>query len=327
MAADPRLREVAPGLHELTLPLPFPVEDHVNTLLLTDGRGQVDMVDCGLNEPVSLQVIQDAVQEVGGRGARLRRLVVTHIHADHFGAAGLVGAEEVYLHRLEVALVAARYGEMDALVEQVGNWLVRNGTPPEEAARVKEASRFLGELVTPARQPIVLDGGETLTLGGRDHLVLWTPGHSPGHICLYDAKRRILYGGDQMLPQISSNIGLHPQSTPNPVDEYLESLDRLDRLSPDRVIPGHGDAYANVSEVARDLRDHHLRRKDRILEVIGDRTVTGWEVAVELWGLRPEVYDRRLALQEGLAHLQSLAVEGRVRKAVDADLITWSVAG
>lgn len=326
MTADGTLTEIVPGIHGLRLPLPFPVEDHVNTFLLVDGA-EIDMIDCGLNSPESIALVRGAITALAGPGATVRRLIVTHIHPDHFGAAGLLGARELYLHRLEVPLISPRYLQLETLVSQVGTWLRLNGVPPAEADLIREASRGLRDLVTPGDAAVVLDGAETIELGGREMRVHWTPGHSPGHICLFDVRDGLLFSGDQMLPDISSNIGLHPQSTPNPVDEYLDSLDRLESLGAAMVLPAHGQPFSDASGVAEQLRSHHDRRKHRILELIGSATMTGWEVALGLWGPRQEVYDRRLALQEGLAHLQSLAVDGRLRKLVSPTTITWGRAG
>src|SRR5207249_2552212 len=101
-----------------------------------------------------------------------------------------------------------------------------------EVEFLKNASRGFRQFVRPAAPALQLDGTELLELGGRRLRVEWTPGHSPGHVCLYDAEARILFAGDQLLPDVSPNIGLHPQSTPNPLDDYLDGLRRLVALRP-----------------------------------------------------------------------------------------------
>jgi glyoxylase-like metal-dependent hydrolase (beta-lactamase superfamily II) len=230
------------------------------------------------------------------------------------------------MHRLEVPMVHPRYLELEQLVEEVGHYLEVNGVPEDVADVLRNSSRGLRDFVTPALPSVQLDGGETLVLGGRRVRVEWTPGHSPGHVCLHDAAEGILLAGDQLLPEISPNIGLHPQSTPNPLDEYLESLTRLTALHPKVVLPAHGRPFRDAAGRARLLARHHRRRKDRIMALIGDGEVTGWEVAIRLWGERSHLYEMRLALQEGLAHLQSLAVEGRLEKLVAPNSCRWRAA-
>jgi glyoxylase-like metal-dependent hydrolase (beta-lactamase superfamily II) len=252
--------------------------------------------------------------------------VVTHIHPDHYGAAGeltRVDGAELYLHRLEVPMVNPRYLEIDQLVEEVGRYLEVHGVPDAEADFLKNASRGFRQFVKPATAVLQLDGTEVLELGRRRLRVEWTPGHSPGHVCLFDLESRALVAGDQLLPNASPNIGLHPQSTPNPLDDYLAGLRRLVELRPSVVMPGHGRPFREAAERAAVMVEHHQRRKEQMLEVIGDGELNAWQVATAVWGRRDDLHDMRMALQEGLAHLQSLSLEGRLEKRATPASVTW----
>ena len=318
------LTAVEAGIHELRLPIPWE-DEFVNCYLFNKGE-VVDLVDCGIQSDDSIALIRRAVAEVGGSGARLRRLVITHIHPDHYGAAGVLAMDpevEVYLHRLEVPLVHPRYLELEQLIAEVGRWLRTNGAPEGVASSLMNASRSLRDFVTPADPVVQLDGAETLELGRHRVVVHWTPGHSPGHMSLYEPSAGLLFGGDLLLPEISPNIGLHPQSTPNPLDDFIGSMDRMVALQPKVVLPSHGRPFSHLEEHVEKLKAHHERRMTRIEGIIGDREVTGWEVAHQLWGRREHIWDTRMALQEGLAHLQSMAVAGRLEKHVGRDSITW----
>ncbi|TMF88413.1 MAG: MBL fold metallo-hydrolase [Chloroflexi bacterium] len=321
MTTDLALTEVAPGVHCLSLPIPFE-EGAVNIYLLRDGA-HLDLIDCGMNVPESMAMMRAAIERVGGKP---RRLVITHIHPDHYGAAGPLVEEfgvELYLHRLEVPLVHPRYLELETLVAEVGRHLSLHGVPAEEVEALKNASRNLRNFVAPAEADVQLDGAETLELGGRRLLVEWTPGHSPGHICLFDAENELLFSGDQLLAEISPNIALHPQSTPNPLDDYVAALRRLAARRPRLVFPAHGRPFEDPEELVDGLIAHHERRKERILGLIGAGQMSGWDVALGLWGYREELWERRLALQEGLAHLQSLAVAGQLEKLASPEAVTW----
>ena len=323
------LRELAPGIHELRLPIPFE-DGHVNSFLFSDGR-TVDLLDCGMNSEESLGLIRAAVAEVGGPGAKVRRLVVTHIHPDHYGAAGVLVKEdgaELYLHRLEVPLVHPRYLELEQLVAEVERYLELHGVPEEEAELMQNASRQLRDFVTPGETTVQLDGAETLELAGRKLTVEWTPGHSPGHICLFERSLGLLFAGDQLLPEISSNIGLHPQSTPNPLDDFIAGLHRLVALGPKLVLPAHGRPFEDAAGRVEELVAHHERRKRKILDMLSERPeLSGWEVAIGMHGRRDNLWEKRLSLQEALAHLQSLAVAGRIEKSVSRSAVRWRRSG
>jgi glyoxylase-like metal-dependent hydrolase (beta-lactamase superfamily II) len=177
-----------------------------------------------MNTEESVEMIRQGIKHLGG--GRLRRLMVTHIHPDHYGAAGVFAGEglaDLYLHRLEVPLVHPRYVELEHLVMEVRKFLLVNGVPADEAEVLSNSQRALSQVVTTAEPSVQLDGAEIVEMGRRHLRVEWTPGHSPGHICLYDVESGELFAGDHILPDISPNIGLHPQSTPDPLHDYLPS--------------------------------------------------------------------------------------------------------
>ena len=322
MAVGLALSEVAEGVFELRLPIPF--EDGlVNVFLFTDGN-EIDLLDCGMNSEESLDAIRRALDQLGT--TRIRRLVVTHIHPDHYGAAGVLagaGLADLYIHRLEVPLVHPRYVELEHLVSEVRHHVLVNGVPADEADVLSNSQRALSQVVKTAEPSVQLDGAEVLEMGRHSLHVEWTPGHSPGHVCLYEAAGGLLFAGDHILPELSPNIGLHPQSTPDPLHDYLDALRRMADRKPQLVLPAHGRPFTDVTGRVDALVSHHHRRLDQILEIVGRDEKSGWQVAVELWGPRENLYEKRLALQEGLAHLQALAVEGLVVKSVTPESVRW----
>src|SRR5437588_1656028 len=246
MAVELALSEVAEGVFELRLPIPF--EDGlVNVFLFTDGEN-ADLLDCGMNAEESLAAIKQALVHVGS--PHLRRLVVTHIHPDHYGAAGILagaGLADLYIHRLEVPLVHPRYVELEHLVAEVRNYALVHGVPADEADVLSNSQRALSEVVKTAEPSVQLDGAEVIEMGRHSLRVEWTPGHSPGHICLYETAGGLLFAGDHILPELSPNIGLHPQSTPDPLHDYLAGLRRMAERQPALVLPAHGRPFADVA--------------------------------------------------------------------------------
>lgn len=322
MAVDVELTEVTTGVFELRLPIPFE-EGLVNVFLFPDGD-EVDLLDCGMNTDESVEMIRHSIKQLGGH--RLRRLMVTHIHPDHYGSAGVFAGEglaDLYIHRLEVPLVHPRYVELEHLVTEVRKFLLVNGVPSDEAEVLSNSQRALSQVVTTAEPSVQLDGAEIVDMGRRHLRVEWTPGHSPGHSCLFDTESKVLFAGDHVLPDISPNIGLHPQSTPDPLHDYLDGVKRIAALRPTLVLPAHGRPFSEIQPRVEVLVSHHQRRLDQITEIVDRTEKSAWQVAVELWGPREHLYEKRLALQEGLAHLQALAVEGRLSKTVTPSSVRW----
>jgi len=321
--------EVLPGIFRLELPMPFELR-HVNVYLLRDGE-TFTLIDTGLQTEESRQALNEKLAALKVPVDRIKRILITHIHPDHFGLAGELrerAEAELVIHRLEVALMEPRYARAEDLVRDVADWLSKNGVPPAEAEFVKTASMAAREFVSVVEPDTLLEGAERLPIDETELEVVWTPGHSPGHCCFYWPARRVLFSGDHLLPKISPNIGLHPQSGADPLDDYLASLARIRRLEVELVLPAHGEPFSDHRERIAAITQHHDERKAAVVNLARDGAKSGWQLAGELFHgvMERNVFQQRLALQETLAHCQSLAVEGRLRKQVSRQLVTWQAA-
>lgn len=309
--------------------MPFELK-HVNVYLLRDGD-RFTLIDTGLQTDESRQALNQKLAETNVPVERVSRILITHIHPDHFGLASELrdrSGAELVIHRLEVALMEPRYARAEDLVHDVAAWLSKNGVPAAEAEFLKSASMAAREFVSVVEPDTLLEGAERLPLDGSELVVVWTPGHSPGHCCFYWPDRRILFSGDHLLPKISPNIGLHPQSGADPLDDYILSLERIRGLAIDTVFPAHGDPFKDHGDRIGSIIQHHEDRKRALVGLANDEPTSGWELAGRLFqGIRDRnVFQQRLALQETLAHCQSLAVDGRLRKQVSRGLVTWRAA-
>jgi glyoxylase-like metal-dependent hydrolase (beta-lactamase superfamily II) len=195
--------------------------------------------------------------------------------------------------------------------------------PPAVAAeltvRVAEAAGYL-RLPEPDR---LLRDGEPLDLPGRRIRVVWTPGHTPGHICLYDADHDLLLTGDHLLPRITPNIGLTPYAPVSPLRGYLASLAGLDRYDSAEALPAHEYRFRGIAARAAALAAHHAERADEVVTVVAAAPgLTLWQVTERLTWSRgwAEItgFMRRAALAETAAHVAHLREDGRLQVTVPA---------
>jgi glyoxylase-like metal-dependent hydrolase (beta-lactamase superfamily II) len=323
--------EVTPGIYRMPLPLPVTNLSHINTYLVRGDNGYL-LIDTGWNTKEALNSLKKQLADNGVDGQEITRIVVTHVHPDHYGLAGklknLFGATLAF-HHLEKDFIETRYVSMEELIQELGQWLQHNGVPPERLAELKKASLPMLKFVTPTMPDATLYGGENITCGDFSFEVLPTPGHTAGHICLYEPDKKILLSGDHILPTITPHVGLHPQSGPNPLGDYLDSLHRLEKLEVELVLPGHEQPFTGFKERVEGITLHHRLRNAEIMGAIGYESKTAFQLTTEITWLHDVngvgwhklgSWDKRMAILETLAHLEAMRAKGELEKFNQGDI-------
>jgi glyoxylase-like metal-dependent hydrolase (beta-lactamase superfamily II) len=290
------------------------------------------LVDAGWNTDDCFATLEAGLAVAGFPLSDVHGVLVTHIHPDHYGLAGRVREASgawVALHPADAALIGERYEDMDDLLERIGGWLRRAGAPVEEAAALQMASMAVRRFVDAVHPDVMLEHEERPEVPGWDITAIWTPGHSPGHLCFYEASHKLMLSGDHVLPRITPNIGYHPQAGNDPLGDFLQALETVGRYDTSEVLPAHEHRFVGLSARVRELIEHHERR---FVEVLGRLTAgpaTAWEITASMTWSRPwdriEGFMRRAALGEALAHLRALEMRGRVR-AVEGEPVLYEVA-
>jgi glyoxylase-like metal-dependent hydrolase (beta-lactamase superfamily II) len=317
----PPVEHVRPGLWSVPVPIPNNPLRYVLVYVfeLDDG---VALVDAGWNTDEAWLALNNGLAEAGGSIGDVRAVVVTHIHPDHYGLAGRVREASgawVGLHPADAVLLQARYVETDDLVERMNELLTLSGVPEDKRPDLTMASMQIRSLVTAAEPDVLLEDDQKLDLPGWDLRTIWTPGHSPGHVCLYSDRHQLLLSGDHILPRITPNISFHSQQEANPLGDYLESLARIRYLDPEEVLPAHEYRFANLGARLDELERHHSDRLAEIEVALADNPGTSaWDLTLTLHWSRPwddiPSFMQRAANGETLAHLVLLESRGRVRR-------------
>jgi glyoxylase-like metal-dependent hydrolase (beta-lactamase superfamily II) len=326
------MTEVFPGIYWIKNPIGLDGSSlsHVNSYLVRGEDGYL-LVDTGWNTEESFDEIQRSLKEIGARIEDISQILVTHIHPDHYGMAGRIkriSGARIYMHEIENSIIDTRYVHMDALLAQTAEWLKINGVPAEETGDIRDASLDIVDLVVPARPDVILHGGEMITTGEFNFNAIWTPGHSPGHICLYEPEKKVLLSGDHILPTITPNIGRHPQSAENPLGMYLESLQEMRKLDVSLVLPGHDEPFTGLVPRIDEIISHHEQRNLEILAAVSSQPRTAFDIAEYVtWGTNaswrelPPIH-RRMAIFETIAHLEYMITRGRAEK-IDRDNVIY----
>ena len=318
----PPVERVQPGLWSIPVPIPRNPLRYVivYALELPDG---VAVIDTGWSTEDAWTALSEGLGVAGYTVADVRIALITHIHPDHYGLAGRVRAESgarVALHPADASLLPARYGmDIEGLLRNMRSLLRECGVPDEVLEELTGASMGIREFVALAEPDVLLEDRARLDLPGWNLTTVHTPGHSPGHVCFYEADRRLLISGDHVLPRISPNITVHAQQTGNPLADFLDALMRVRSLDVDEVLPAHEWRFRGLEARIDALLEHHRAREAECEAIVRSSPgITCWNATRRMTWSREwsEVtgFMRRAAVGETLAHLVLLESEGRVRQ-------------
>ena len=305
--------EVEPGIRRLTLPLPTGPR-HVHCYLLRGADGWT-LVDTGLG---LMETPWEAI--LAELDAPVVRIVVTHMHPDHVGgaseAAAATGAP-VLQGRLDYAQCELVWGSAD-WPERIAEWLTRQGATTAVADELVESGHVFADFVRFAWNPTLLDPGDELD----GWTVLWVPGHADGHLALH--RDGVLIAGDSLLAPITPAIGLYPESRPDPLGDYYDTLRAIESLAPHVSYGGHGETIGAPAARAREIAAHHDDRLERTVSFLTREPRSGFDVSYDLFGRELPPIQRRFAVAETLSHLERLVATGRADRHEDDRAVAYT---
>jgi len=307
--------ELPEGIRRLTFPLPLGVR-HVHCYLLPGPDGWT-LVDTGLGLPDAEARWARLLEALDGP---IARIVVTHFHPDHAGGgedARAVTGAQVLQGESDYEQCERVWGSAD-WSERLVDFLRVHGLPEPVAAELRHEERTFGPFIRFARDPQPLREGDRFD--GWE--VLELPGHADGHLCLL--RDGVLVSGDHLLGSITPNVGLYPESRPDPLGDYLASLVRTIELAPRLALPGHGEPVTDPVARANELLEHHERRLEQTHAALGSEPRTAYEVSHVLFGDDLDASGRRFALAETLAHLERLRLAGGAARQGDGRRLTYT---
>ncbi|MEU5310622.1 MBL fold metallo-hydrolase [Streptomyces sp. NPDC021562] len=338
------VRDLGGGVRSLAVPIPDNPLGHTLVYVLDTDRGPV-LVDTGWDDPGSWDVLVAGLAACGTGVAEVHGVVITHHHPDHHGLSGRVREASgawIALHAADAAIVRrTRETRPERWFTYMAAKLTAAGAPDEHIAPLRGGGRRSLPGLSPALPDREIVPGELLDLPGRRVRAVWTPGHTPGHVCLHleeEHPARLpgngrLFSGDHLLPEITPHIGLYEDpddaTVTDPLGDYLDSLERIGRLAPAEVLPAHQHTFADAQGRVRELLAHHEERLTGLLALLQE-PLTPWELAVRMEWNRPweqiPYGSRNIAVSEAEAHLRRLVKLGRAEPVPGSDPVTYVAA-
>ncbi|MGQ9720449.1 MAG: MBL fold metallo-hydrolase [Candidatus Jordarchaeum sp.] len=308
---------ISKGIYQLKLPIPFSELIYLLSYLI-EGKDGYLLVDSGWNTKESLYALEKQLSKIKVNLSDISLILVTHIHPDHYGLANTIrkkSKSKIMMHQ-KTENFLNQFQSLKDYFKKMIEWLKINGTPVDDLEYWLKDSMSIMQFFEPPIPDIFLEDRETLDLGDFRLDVIWTPGHSIDHICLYEPHKKIFISGDHLLPTITPNVSLQMKEFGNPLKDYLESLQKISTLSVEKVLPAHEYIFKNFKRRIIEIEKHH---KERLVEVLNalETPKTAFQVAQHVtWTTGPwhklQNWERRAATFEALAHLVHLKQEGRV---------------
>lgn len=322
-----RLRElppvelVRPGLWSIPVIFPNNPLRYVNVYVIEVPTGLV-LVDAGWPVDEAWANLTEGLVGIGASITDVEGVLVTHNHADHLGLAGRIrdaSGAWVAMHRLDAEDVGHDI-DPDEMVRSSEHWLIGAGVQESDlASMVPDVGQFASHLTIPRADRLIEDGERPLP-GAPAIRAIWTPGHSPGHLCFMDDERNLLMSGDHLLPRISPHISVHPREQGDPLGTYIATLNAMRDMTPDEILPAHEYRFSGLAERVDQMNLHHEERLAEVLDWIHAKPgASSYEIAAHLsWSHGWENTTgmlRRAALGETIAHIVHLQVRGAIRNA------------
>lgn len=316
------VREIQDNIYVIEVPLPNNPLRLLNSYFIKGTKRSL-LIDTGFNSDVCYEALKSGLDEIGADMSKTD-IFLTHLHADHSGLSGRIASETSTIYISEVDKV-----RLEALLEP-GTWdrtdemFRKLGFSDQELRDNREVSPILKYAPEHGTSFTAIEDGFILDLGTYVLKAVLTPGHTPGHLCLYEEKSRILFSGDHVLfgitPNIASWIGVEDS-----LGDYLESLEKIRKYDVETTLSAHrsptGDFYTRIDE----LIAHHMDRLDEAFDVVNrEQGMTPYEIAAKMtWSIRAEGWwdfplaQKWFAVSEATSHLDYLVKRGRLRAELD----------
>jgi glyoxylase-like metal-dependent hydrolase (beta-lactamase superfamily II) len=325
------VEEVLPSLYRVVVPLPGSPLKELNSYVFTAADRNL-VVDTGMNRPECLTALAAGLEEIGVDLDRTDFLA-THLHADHHGLIPtlLRPGRRASMGAVDAGHMGHGFGW--STDSPMGRYMARSGFPADDL--VASFQNHPGFKFRPDRvvEYDRLHEGDLVEIGRYRLRVIDTPGHTSGHISLYDAEQRLFVAGDHVLGDITPNIQAWSDDD-DPLADYLASLAKVEVLDVELCLPGHRRLIHQFHKRTRELAEHHHERAAEVVEVLDSNGPQNaydtaarmtWDIRAKSWADFP-IMQRWFATGEAIAHLRFLEEQGRVGRADRGDQIVYSTA-
>ncbi len=313
---------ITAGVKWLRMPIPASL-DHINLYLLEDDDGWF-ILDTGMGTGTTREQWQQIFStELGEKP--VKGIIVTHMHPDHVGQAGWLcelWKAPLYMSESEYKHAKLAYApSSESHIAETLSFYLQFGLDEKEALnRATQWTQRQWPIADLPEQYVELGHGDRINIAGNPWQILIGRGHSPEHLCLYCDNLQLLLSGDQILPEITSNVSVYPGILDeNPLSQWITSLHRFFDL-PDTtlVLPAHNQPFHGLHSRAKSIIEHH-QENCIALESACRQKMSGQQLLSVLFNRPLNSFETALAIGECSAHLNYLVEQNRLERHLDVN--------
>ncbi len=309
------------GILHFPLKLPWAPPGFVNVYLVEDDNGYI-MIDCGVNGDEYFNELKKNLDSLGIQFSDINLLIGTHMHSDHIGLSSVLREKGLKfgLYKNSIEFIP-KYNDWTDRFKLISEYAKKQGAPKEFIDDLNSITTpsTTGKLTSP---DILFDEGKIKNIN-RNLEVIFTPGHDISEISIYDASSKIIFSGDHILPRITPFIPIHDEET-SMLNHYVDSLKKMNNFEISKFAPGHFEVIDNPQKRVNQILLHHEKRSEKIINILKDDELTGWEVTNKLFSRPLDSMNLRLAFQETMAHLKYIESQGKIKQNI-SKVSTWSI--
>lgn len=295
------VEEIIKDIYRIEIPLPGNPLKSINSYVIKGDRNLI--IDTGMNRRECFNILMKGLNELK-INLNETDIFITHIHADHSGLANELKRESnnIFFNKPESEIINRSDYWTDILF-----FAMKHGFPPDELNNALQ--KHPGYKYSPKKKidVTVIKEGDTISVGDYNLKCIETPGHTIGHLCLYEPEKKLLFSGDHLLIDITSNISSWSDDE-NLLEDYLKSLEKIKEFNIEFVLPGHRRLFKNYKERIEELKNHHKKRLDEIISILKDKKLNAFEVAsLMTWDINIERWEKFPIAQKWFAHGEAIA--------------------
>lgn len=322
-------QQIMPNLYKVKVPIPNNPLKEVNAYVIKSPQRNL-VIDPGMNRKDCVEKTLAALNELNVEIDKTD-FFLTHMHADHSGMVAAISGtnSKVYCSQADAPEIVPN----DDYWNVMAKGAITHGFPKQEVDQALSnhpGYRFSNQIPL---EFTFLHDDDVLSIGDYQFRCVETPGHTKGHLCLYEPNKRLLISGDHVLGDITPNIFSYKSTDGNPLDKYLHSLDKISQLDVELVLPGHRNFILNFRERINELHQHYLNRASEVLSILESGSMDGyttashmtWDIISPSWDEFP-VAQKWFATGEAVAHLKYLEAKKNVKREIFNAINVFSLA-